>query len=83
MNKWHIGLSILGAIGALCLLYGFFIEPKCIHQRLVTVTIPVSHVTHLSKPLVSSSQIFIGSRTLKRFGASDASDYANEPDATF
>lgn len=84
MNKWHIWLSILGAIGALCLLYGFFIEPKCIHQRLVTVTLPVPHVTQLSRPLkiVFFSDIHIGPRTTEKdLERQMRAIMQNEPDA--
>ena len=67
MNMWPILFSIIGAIGVLCLLYGFFIEPKFIRQRHVTVTLPAPRVTHLTKPLkvVFFSDIHIGPRTTK------------------
>lgn len=84
MNKWHLALSLLGVIGALCLLYGFFIEPKRIHQRLVAVTIPVSHVTNLSKPLkiVFFSDIHLGPRTTEKDLARQMQAIMqNEPDA--
>lgn len=84
MNKWHICLSIIGAIGIICLLYGFFIEPNCIHQRRVTVTLPVPRVTCLSKPLkvVFFSDIHIGPHTTKESLARHVlAIMENEPDA--
>ncbi|NLZ67309.1 MAG: hypothetical protein GX910_06660 [Clostridiaceae bacterium] len=84
MNMWPILFSIIGAIGVLCLLYGFFIEPKFIRQRHVTVTLPAPRVTHLTKPLkvVFFSDIHIGPRTTKdKLDRQMRAIMRNKPDA--
>ena len=81
MNPWLIAFLPMMGAGALCLLYGFFIEPHWIKTRKITITVTRDKPFY-GKTVVFFSDIHVGPTTTpKKLERQMRAIMAMKPDA--